>query len=165
MKTLSVGIGCRLHSSAEHIEAAVRVALGPHPFDQIRTVASVDTKADEAGLLEFCARHALPLQLFNREQIAATPVLNPSAAVREHLGVEGVCEPCALLAASSGFADPVTQVALAALAAPGAFIAPAARLLVPKTHHAGVTVAIATTAADAGHELPNYAPHQQNQLD
>jgi cobalamin biosynthesis protein CbiG len=154
MKTLSVGIGCRLHSSAEHIEAAVRVALGPHGFDQIRTIASIDTKSDEAGLLEFCARHALPLQLFNCEQIAATPVLNPSAAVREHLGVDGVCEPCALLAALSEFADPVTQVA---------FIAPAARLLVPKTHHAGVTVAIATTTTDAGHEPPHYASYQQNQ--
>lgn len=146
MRTLSVGIGCRLYSSAEHIEAAVRAALGSHSFDQIRTVATVDTKADEAGLLEFCSRHALPLQLFNREQIASMPVANPSAAARERLGVDGVCEPCALLAAST---EPAAPVAPPVYAAPDALVAPSApgaRLLVPKTLHAGVTVAIAAAA-------------------
>jgi cobalamin biosynthesis protein CbiG len=168
MKTLSVGIGCRLHSSAEHIEAAVRAALGSHTFDQIRTVATVDTKADEAGLLEFCARHALPLRLFSREQIAAIPVASPSAAVREHLGVDGVCEPCALLAASTepaALVAPAAPVASPAHAAPEAFVAPTApgaRLLVPKTLHAGVTVAIAATAADTGHEPPINDTHQQD---
>ncbi|CAB3803660.1 hypothetical protein LMG28614_05860 [Paraburkholderia ultramafica] len=162
MKTLSVGIGCRLQSSAEHIEAAVRAALGSHRIDQIRTVGTVDTKADEAGLLEFCARHALPLRLFSRAQIAAMRVANPSAAVREHLGVDGICEPCALLAAST---EPAALVAPAAHAAPDALVAPSApsaRLLVPKTLHAGVTVAIATTAADPGHEPPNNDSHQQD---
>ncbi|HEX3381715.1 MAG TPA: cobalamin biosynthesis protein [Paraburkholderia sp.] len=165
MKTLSVGIGCRLHSSAEHIEAAVRAALGSHTFDQIRTVATVDTKADEAGLLEFCARHALPLQLFSREQIAAMPLANPSAAVREHLGVDGVCEPCALLAASTEPAALVASAVPPDHAAPDALVAPTApgaRLLVPKTLHAGVTVAIAATAADTGHEPPINDTHQQD---
>ncbi|MBW8835849.1 MAG: cobalamin biosynthesis protein, partial [Burkholderia sp.] len=100
MKTLSVGIGCRLHTSAEEIENAVRAALGSHAFEDIAAVASIETKAQEPGLLAFCARHKLPLQLFTREQIAALHVAEPSAAAREHLGVDGVCEPCALLGAS-----------------------------------------------------------------
>jgi cobalamin biosynthesis protein CbiG len=163
MKTLSVGIGCRLHSSAEQIEAAVRTALGTRAFDQIRVVASVDTKASEAGLLAFCARHSLPLQLFSREQIAAMTVAKPSSRVREHLGVDGVCEPCALLAAS---AQP--DVAYAAPDAPDARTPPAAprapaRLLVCKTLHAGVTVAIATTSAHAG--PPTSANHDTHQED
>ena len=127
MKTLSVGIGCRLHSPAEQIEAAVRAALGAHGIDEILTVASVDTKAHEAGLLEFCARHALPLTSFSAEQIATVHVEEPSAAAREHLGVDGVCEPCALLAAAAAMES----------------AAPRAQLLVRKTIHAGVTVAIA----------------------
>jgi cobalt-precorrin 5A hydrolase len=216
MKTLSVGMGCRLHSSAEHIEAAVRVALGPHAFDQISVIASIDTKASEAGLLEFCARHALPLKLFSRAQIAAMPVTSPSAAVREHLSLDGVCEPCALLAAAAEMADaaatpagsaalaafitpvafaalaapiasaattapaaPATSAAPAALAAPPASVAPdalpapatptapatpiacaassqsQARLIVRKTTHAGVAVAIASIFADA---LPGPQP-------
>jgi cobalt-precorrin 5A hydrolase len=160
MKTLSVGIGCRLDSSAAQIEAAVRAALGPHAIDRIRAVASVDTKAGEKGLLEFCAHHALPLLFFSREQIAGMPVAKPSAAVREHLGVDGVCEPCALLAASC------EPAALVAATPRGVHAAPTARLLIPKTHLAGVTVAIATTATTAtaatGDEPPNHAPHQQD---
>lgn len=134
MKTLSVGIGCRLHSPAAQIEAAVRAALGAHGFDEILTVASVDTKAYEAGLLEFCARHALPLTFFSAEQLAAisvTEITEPSAATRERLGVDGVCEPCALLAA----------------AAAAASAAPRPQLLVRKIIHAGVTVAIAAVSA------------------
>lgn len=131
MKALSVGIGCRLHSSAEQIDTAVRAALGPHALDEISAIATIDVKAHEAGLLEFCARHALPLKLFSREQIAALPIADaePSAAAREHLGVDGVCEPCALLAATA--AKPNT---------------PEVRLIVRKTVLDGVTVAIASTA-------------------
>ena len=145
MKTLSVGIGCRLHSPAAHIEAAVRAALGSCAFDQIRAVASIDTKADEAGLLEFCARYALPLQFFSLEQIAATSVAKPSAAVRAHLGVDGVCEPCALLAASAELAANATHHA---------------RLIVHKTVHAGVTVAITSACADAGCEPTHHDTHE-----
>ncbi len=128
---LSVGIGCRLHSSAEQIEAAVRAALGTYRIDQIRVVASIDSKSREAGLLDFCTRHALPLAFFSREQIAAVPVETYSAAAKNHLGVDGVCEPCALLAAA------------------GEPTASRARLTVRKTIHAGVTVAIATSTDHA----------------
>jgi cobalamin biosynthesis protein CbiG len=129
MKTLSVGIGCRARSSAQQIETAVRRALGPLgtlAFEQIQTIASIDSKADEPGLREFCARHGLSLTLFRREQIAAMPVESPSAAAREHAGVDGVCEPCALLAAQS----PTS----------------AACLVVRKTIVDGVTVAIASSS-------------------
>lgn len=149
MKTLSVGIGCRLHSAAEQIETAVRTALGPHSFDEIANVASLDTKAREAGLLEFCARHALPLTFFSREQIAAMPIAEPSTAVREHLGVDGVCEPCALLAATTGRGES---------AAPRAR---RVRLLVHKTVHAGVTVAIASSSAHAERDHPNNDTQEQ----
>jgi cobalamin biosynthesis protein CbiG len=135
MKSLSVGIGCRSRSSAQQIEAAVRQALGSLgalAFEQIRTVASIDSKADEPGLREFCARHGLLLTLFSREQIAAIPVASASAAAREHAGVDGVCEPCALLAAQT-----LTSTAC---------------LVVAKTIHAGVTVAIASSSRGVGEE-------------
>jgi cobalamin biosynthesis protein CbiG len=150
MKTLSVGIGCRAHSSAEQIDAAVRAALGAHAFDEIGTVASIDSKAHEAGLLEFCARHALRLTFFSRERIAAMPVAKPSAAAHEHLGVDGVCEPCALLAATDGLGESAKSAA------------PRARLLVRKTVHAGVTVAIASTTDYAQREHPNNDTQEQN---
>jgi cobalt-precorrin 5A hydrolase len=64
------------------------------------------------------------LQIFSRAEIAAVPAIpTPSAAARAHLGVDGVCEPCALLSAPGGC------------------------LIVPKTVLDGVTVAIASNAS------------------
>ena len=142
MKTLSVGIGCRLQTSAEEIENAVRAALGSHSFEDIAAVASIETKAQEPGLLAFCSRHGLPLKLFTREQIAALHVAEPSAAAREHLGVDGVCEPCALLGASIRAAAHTPY------------------LVARKTVHAGVTVAIASTE----HALPRSATFTDQDL-
>ncbi|SEJ15160.1 cobalt-precorrin 5A hydrolase [Paraburkholderia diazotrophica] len=123
-----MGIGCRRGVSVEQIEAAVRDALGDMlPFEALRAVATVDIKAAEPGLVAFCARHALPMRTFTREQIAALDAhTNASQAVREHMGVDGVCEPCALLATRNG------------------------RLLVHKRARDGVTVAIACSADDIG---------------
>ncbi|MDE1007238.1 MAG: cobalamin biosynthesis protein [Paraburkholderia fungorum] len=156
MKTLSIGIGCRSHSSAEQIEAAVRATLRSQTFSEIAAIASVDTKAHEAGLLEFCTRHALPLKLFSRAQIAAISVDDPSAAVREHLGIDGVCEPCALLAAASAFdAADLADVA----------DAHNTRLLVRKTVYGGVTVAIASSgsAQAVSEQTDNDSPEQDLQ--
>ncbi|WP_408279399.1 cobalamin biosynthesis protein [Paraburkholderia sediminicola] len=168
MRTLTVGIGCRLHSSAEEIETAVRATLGSHSFDEISTIASVDIKAHETGLLEFCARHALPLKLFSREQIAAISVDDPSAAAREHLGMDGVCEPCALLAAAAesdaARAPDAAHASIGSITPLGSFAAetPNARLLVRKTVHAGVTVAIASTTARLACEQTNNDTREQD---
>ncbi|HLX03201.1 MAG TPA: cobalamin biosynthesis protein [Trinickia sp.] len=129
-KPLTLGIGCRRFASAEQIDAAVRAALGAHSLDDVRAVATIDAKAQEPGLVAFCARHGLPLQVFTRAQIEGlaatlTPTLTPSPAALVHLGVEGVCEPCALLASQGG------------------------RLVVGKTVRDGVTVAVATRIGDA----------------
>ncbi|MEM5386327.1 cobalamin biosynthesis protein [Paraburkholderia phymatum] len=135
MTEIIVGIGCRRGVSAEQIEAAVRDALGDMlPFDALDAVATIDAKAGETGLVAFCARHALPLRTFTREQIAALDArTDASQAVREHMGVDGVCEPCALLATQNG------------------------RLLVRKRARDGVTVAIASSAnhISANHQHSN----------
>ena len=125
MKTLSVGIGCRLHTSADEIETAVRAALGSHTFEQIATVPQLKRKRTNRACWSSARVTRFALQVFNREQILAIGVHEPSAAAREHLGVDGVCEPCALLAVAAGRT---------------------AHLIARKTVYAGVTVAIASTA-------------------
>jgi cobalt-precorrin 5A hydrolase len=119
LKPLTLGIGCRKGVPLDRIEAAVLHALGPRAIGEVREVATVDLKADEPGLLAFCRRHDLPLRVFARATLAQRPwVSQPSDWVRQNLGLDGVCEPCALVASPRG------------------------ALLVPKTSLDGVAVAV-----------------------
>ncbi|NMM39069.1 MAG: cobalamin biosynthesis protein CbiG [Glaciimonas sp.] len=129
LKPLVVGIGCRKGVSAERIEAAVckaltqaltqALTLGQRRISQIREIATIDLKAREPGLLDFCERYDLPLRVIARATVAARPwVTQPSAWVQQNVGVDGVCEPCALIASGRG------------------------SLLVPKTTLDGVAVAV-----------------------
>lgn len=119
LKPLVVGIGCRKGVSVERIAVAVRKALGTRHLDEVREVATIDLKADEPGLIEFCARHGLPLRVFARATVAARAwVTQPSDWVNRNVGVDGVCEPCALIACMRG------------------------QLVVPKTALDGVAVAV-----------------------
>lgn len=106
LKPLVVGIGCRKGVSDERIEAAVQQALevlGGRRLNDVREVATIDLKADEPGLIEFCARHDLPLRIFARDTVAARAwVAQPSDWVRQNVGLDGVCEPCALIACTRG---------------------------------------------------------------
>lgn len=122
VKPLTVGIGCRKGVPAERIEAAVRHALalaGPFGMADVRELATVDLKAREPGLLAFAGQHGVPLRVFARATLGARGwVTRPSDWVRQNVGVDGVCEPCALLASPRG------------------------ALVVPKTALDGVAVAI-----------------------
>ena len=103
IKPLVVGIGCRKDVSIERIEAAVCRALGERCISEIREVATIDLKANEPGLIEFCERHSLPLHILARETVAARPwVTKPSDWVQKNVGLDGVCEPCALIACARG---------------------------------------------------------------
>lgn len=120
LKPFIVGIGCRKGVSAEQIEKAVTLALGQEDISKVREITTIDLKAEEPGLLEFCARHNLNLRWFSKEDIAARAwVTRPSDWVKQVTGAEGVCEPCALMAS------------------------PRARLIVSKTTCDGVAVAVA----------------------
>jgi cobalt-precorrin 5A hydrolase len=119
LKPLVVGIGCRKGVAAERIAAAVRHALGERRLDEVRELATIDLKAEEPGLLEFCELHDLPLRVLARDTVAARSwVTRPSEWVRQNVGLDGVCEPCALIACMRG------------------------KLIVPKTALDGVAVAV-----------------------
>ena len=120
VKPLVVGIGCRKDVSSGRIEAAVCRALGARKINEVREVVTIDLKAKEPGLIEFCEAHALPLRVLARETVAARSwVTRPSEWVQKNVGLEGVCEPCALIASLRG------------------------KLIAPKTALDGVAVAVA----------------------
>lgn len=59
-KNLFVGIGCKRGTSEELVQSAFTAALaqaGAYPY-QVASLASVDVKADEKGLLDFYQFHA-----------------------------------------------------------------------------------------------------------
>lgn len=101
--SLVLGIGCRRGVTLAQIEHAVQAALADEPLARVAAVATLDAKADEPALLAFCAAHRLPLRAYGREAISAMPTqAAPSGAVQARFGVDGVCEPCAQLAAGGG---------------------------------------------------------------
>ena len=104
-KPLVAGIGCRRDVSSTQIGNALEKALSAadRRLDEVREVVTIDLKQDEPGLLAFCAAHDLPLRIIARTTVAARAwVTNPSAWVMQNVGVEGVCEPCALIASARG---------------------------------------------------------------
>lgn len=128
IKPLVIGIGCRKGVSEEQIAGAVRHALAQWSrrdvgevaqFSHVRELVTVDLKANEPALLAFSLRYAIPLRVIARQQIEGRSwVTRPSEWVRQSVGLDGVCEPCALIACGRG------------------------RLVVPKTTLDGVAVAV-----------------------
>ncbi len=67
----------------------------------VATVASIDIKAAEAGLLEFCKEKSLNFVSFSADELSAVcGDFSSSEFVRGVTGVDNVCERSAVLAAS-----------------------------------------------------------------
>ena len=71
-------------------------------LEAIMGVASIDLKNDEDGLLKIAEKYDWPLKFFTKEQINAICPTVQESKIYEKVGVYGVCEPAALLAASQG---------------------------------------------------------------
>ena len=124
IKPLVVGVGCRKGVSEGQIERAIRHALsqrehGESFLGEVRELVTIDLKAQEPGLSAFSQRYGIPLRMIAKQQVVARPwVTQRSDWVQQSVGVDGVCEPCALIACTRG------------------------RLVVPKTTLDGVAVAV-----------------------
>jgi cobalt-precorrin 5A hydrolase len=105
LKPLVIGIGCRKGVSLAQIDAVVKKALrqSGHETGDLREVATVDRKGMEPALRRWCQKNRLPLRIISTETLVDRPWTKmPSAWVRQNLGVDGVCEPCALIASPRG---------------------------------------------------------------
>ncbi|MER3435384.1 MAG: cobalamin biosynthesis protein CbiG [Leptolyngbya sp. ERB_1_1] len=100
LQTLWLGIGCRRGTSKQTINSAIAQVLEQHQLSSgaIVGIATVDRKRHEAGLLEYCQEHELPLSLFSADQLQAIAVPNPSV---DRIGTPSVAEAAALCAAGS----------------------------------------------------------------
>ena len=119
-KALQIGIGCRRGTSADEIRKCVELCFDQNGLDlrAVCSAASIDLKAEERGLLEYCAGQDWPLEFYSAEELNAVPgEFTKSDFVRDVTGVDNVCERAAMAGAE--------------------------RLIVPKTAMNGVTVAVA----------------------
>ncbi len=123
-KNLFVGIGCKRGTSQELVQSAFTAALaqaGAYPY-QVASLASVDAKADEKGLLDFASSMHLPIHFYKAEElrkIAEEYHLESSKFVEKTIGVGNVCQSAALMESMKG------------------------KTLLPKTKFVSATVAIA----------------------
>ena len=116
-----LGIGCRRGTPAETLEHAIEAALAEAGVweQALAKACTIDLKADEPGLREFCTAHGLALEVFSAEELARVPgEFSGSAFVRSVTGVDNVCERAAVLGSGG-------------------------ELLLPKRTRDGVTVALA----------------------
>ena len=120
-----LGMGCRRGVPAGQLEAALQKALPKAgiPAQAVAMVCTIDRKAEEPGLLDFCRAHGWPLRTFTAAQLAAVEgTFTSSAFVARTVGVDNVCERAAVLGAEGG------------------------PLLIPKQAGDGITLALAAKA-------------------
>ncbi len=102
--SLVLGVGCRRGVPCDEIEELLQHICAAHHFaaESLGLAATAVLKADEPGLVEFAGRHGVPLQSFRLEELAAVANLpTPSERVRQKIGIMGVAEPAAMLAAGT----------------------------------------------------------------
>lgn len=117
---LHLGVGCRRGTPRSAFEE-IFSALPIHP-EAICSVASIDVKRDEQGLLDFCAAHNWGARFYPAARLMALGgEFTGSDFVQKTVGVDNVCERAAMVSAGPG-----------------------ARLILRKTISGGVTMAAAT---------------------
>lgn len=100
-KIVHLGIGCRRNTPLEKIEALVLPELERLHIDlrTVKSVASVNLKKDEAGLLAFAAKYKWPAVFYTAAELeTAAGDFTSSGFVQKVVGVSNVCERSAVKA-------------------------------------------------------------------
>lgn len=117
---LHLGIGCRKGVSCKNISQAAEQVLKANNIDfrAIKSVHSIDLKAEEEGLKQFCRQNNLSFECYSADQLMQLKGhFSSSEFVKGITGADNVCERAALMQAD--------------------------KLIVKKTAVDGVTVAVA----------------------
>jgi len=122
-RVVTVGVGTSPGVPASEVLAAIDAVL-PAAAGPVR-LATLDARATEPGLREAAARRGWPLTGHPAAVLAGVAVPTPSARVAAAVGTASVAEAAALLAGGA--------------------------LVVPKTAHGRVTVAVAVSDVDLRH--------------
>ena len=125
---LFAGVGCRRNTDAGDVVKAITDVFAQNglALPSLAGIASVDIKAAEPGLINAAKNFGVPFAVYSAGRLGTSGGPSFSSKAWEILGIPGVAEPAALcMAAERG----------------------AAMLLVPKTRHGAVTVAVSRLGA------------------
>lgn len=99
-RILTLGVGCRKGIGRETLERRFAALCGENDLwpEAFRAAATIDLKARESGLIDFCAAHGWTLRTFGADELRQVPgTFTASAFVERQTGVENVCERAAVL--------------------------------------------------------------------
>ncbi len=136
-RVLWVGIGCERGTQRELIETAIQQVCRAYHLasSAIAGISTIDTKADEAGIIELCQERNWPLKTFAAGILSSVEVPNPSRIAAQAVGTPSVAEAAALCAVGEEILTAserkYTQISINPLLSE-AFICSSNPLLVPK---------------------------------
>ncbi len=104
-------MGCDRGTSIETLNTAVNNALAQMTIHHrnVMSLATIDKKSDEVGLLQLSKSHNWPLQFFTAAQLSTIKVPNPSEVVLKYMGTPAVAEAAAMLAANTGIENLILE--------------------------------------------------------
>jgi cobalt-precorrin 5A hydrolase/precorrin-3B C17-methyltransferase len=96
--SLIVGVGCSRGAGVGEILDLIHSSLNEAKLSEksIASLASVEAKSDEAGLLEAAEELGVPLRFYAAEELSAMEVPNPSPVVEDAVGTPSVAEASVL---------------------------------------------------------------------
>ena len=99
-KNIVLGIGCRKGVSAEQIKGTVQAVLAENNLnpERICKAASIDLKAHEVGLLQFCEAYGIELQTFSADELMQVSGDFTHSDFAKHItGADNICERSSVL--------------------------------------------------------------------
>jgi cobalamin biosynthesis protein CbiG len=102
-KVLWVGIGCQRGISKLAIQHAIESVFAEYALDfaTIAGLATLDRKANELGLVDYCRESGWFLKTYAPERLNSVMVARPSQLVSALVGTASVAEAAALCAAQT----------------------------------------------------------------
>lgn len=147
-RVLWVGIGCQRGTSGKLIATALQqVCRAYHLAERsIAGVATIDTKANEAGIIELCQERNWVLKTFDSGVLSSVAVPNPAKIAAKAVGTPSVAEAAAICAVMEELSRKTSSIAfICNLNQP--LLVPKKIFRSPETP-ASVTVAVAVSAIE-----------------
>jgi len=107
-KSLVVGIGLHWDTGKNVIESGITTVFKEKElsFKSIRNISSINREAKVKGLEEFSKQYGIPVEIYDKEELATVSVPNPSTTVQEFEGTPSVSEASSLLSSKGELVVP-----------------------------------------------------------